>query len=416
MKIRRLELGSFRCYASARFEPDGGITVLYGRNAQGKTNLMEAIVLCSIGRSHRTNRDREMIAWDQPRARVSLEAAHRDGTHDVKITLTRDDARVKQVCIGASPVARIGDLMGHVPSVLFSPEDLKLIKEGPGERRRFMDMAISQVRPAYFAALQQYTRVLRQRNELLRALKFESIGGAAAAGRLDPWNELLCDYGSRIIENRAWFLNRLAPAARDAHNYLSETNENLEIEYEAAAAAGGDIEEIKADLGRKIYAARKRDEYNMGTGVGPHRDDFSLSLNGRQARVYGSQGQQRTAALALKLAALAILEEEMNETPVLLLDDVMSELDAGRRRRLLTWMGGVQTIITCADINDIGGGVLAGKMYRVNSMGSFEWGYKDKIDKGIDASKCVACGACEAACPQNIAIIDNLAMIRDKYN
>lgn len=363
MRIRRLALREYRSYGAVRFEPDSGVTVLFGRNAQGKTNLMEAIVLCSVGRSHRTSHDRELIAWDKPCAVVSLEAEHRDGTHDVCVTLTRANSRVKQVCVGSSPVARIGELMGHVPSVLFSPEDLKLVKEGPGERRRFMDMALSQVRPAYFYTLQRYSHALKQRGELLRHhLRHGTVGSREAGIQIDSWDEMLVSLGEKLIGQRAWFLERLALEGQRAHNHLSGSGELLAVEYECSFMESADV---GGALASALRAARSRDERQPGTSVGPHRDDFSLKLNGRSARLYGSQGQQRTAALALKLGVLSIIRDELHETPVLLLDDVMSELDASRRQRLLTWMGSVQTIITCTDISDAEG-AKAGKLYRID--------------------------------------------------
>ncbi|MDR1262190.1 MAG: DNA replication/repair protein RecF [Oscillospiraceae bacterium] len=364
MRVIRAELRAFRNYASVTFEPDAGITVLCGRNAQGKTNLLEAVVLCSVGQSHRTNHDRELIHWDAPRASVSLETERRDGTHDVKIILNRGGGmRVKQVLIGASPALRIGELMGHVPSVLFSPEDLSLVKEGPGERRRFMDMALSQLRPQYFYSLQQYSRALKQRNGLLRALSVSSATASEAASQLEPWDEILSQTGALIIRHRVWFLDRLVRDARDAHAHLSGSNETLAARFICPFDKEDDV--VRALL-EALRNERARDLTSRGTNTGPHRDDFELTLNGKPARVYGSQGQQRTAALALKLAAFATIRDELDDSPVLLLDDVMSELDAERRCRLLSWTPGVQMIITCTDESDLAGAAV-GKMYMVDN-------------------------------------------------
>ncbi|MDR2658228.1 MAG: DNA replication/repair protein RecF [Oscillospiraceae bacterium] len=364
MRVIRAELRAFRNYASVTFEPDAGITVLCGKNAQGKTNLLEAVVLCSVGRSHRTNHDRELIQWDAPRASVSLETERRDGTHDVKIILNRGGgARAKQVLIGASPVARIGELMGHVPSVLFSPEDLSLVKDGPGERRRFMDMTLSQLRPQYFYALQQYSRALKQRNGLLRALSISFASASEAASQLEPWDEILSRAGASIIMYRVWFLDRLARDARDAHAHLSGSNETLAARF---ICPFGKEDNAARALLDALRNGRARDLASRGTGMGPHRDDFELTLNGKQVKVYGSQGQQRTAALALKLAAFSTIRDELDDSPVLLLDDVMSELDAERRRRLLSWTPGVQKIITCTDESDLTGAVV-GKMCMVDN-------------------------------------------------
>ncbi|MDR0397287.1 MAG: DNA replication/repair protein RecF [Oscillospiraceae bacterium] len=368
MRVKRVELRRFRNYAEAEFEPDAGITVLCGRNAQGKTNLIEAIVLCSVGRSHRTKHDRELIQWNESKAVVGVETENRDGTHDVKIVLSQGGGRgAKQALIGSSPAARIGELMGHVPSVLFSPEDLGLVREGPGERRRFIDMMISQIRPQYFYALQQYSRALKQRNGLLRELAWKGIEEGKAEGLLEPWDEMVAEAGGRIVRGRKWFVKRLGEVAREAHGHLSTGDEALGVRYVCSWGGmrsdgdgdGGGDGDGETDVGMALLdglrQGRGRDLAARSTGVGPHRDDIELTLNRKEARVYASQGQQRTAAIALKLAGLSTLKDELGETPVLLLDDVMSELDAERRRRLLTWMEGVQTIITCTDADDVRG-------------------------------------------------------------
>ncbi|MDR1599482.1 MAG: DNA replication/repair protein RecF [Oscillospiraceae bacterium] len=353
MRVRLAELRSFRNYASLAFEPDEGVTVLCGRNAQGKTNLLEAIALCGVGRSHRAGHDSELIQWDARRASVRLETVNRDGAHDVKVILDRGGGRKsKQVLIGSSPASRIGELMGHAPSVLFSPEDLGLVKDGPGERRRFMDMALSQLRPQYFYALQQYSRALKQRNGLLRTLSRPDAPAAEVSSQLEPWDGLLARTGASVIRYRVWFLERLARDAREAHAHLSGSDEALGARFVCPFAGEDDAERAILDA---LRAGRARDLATRGTGAGPHRDDFELTLNGKPARVYGSQGQQRTAALSLKLAALRAIRDELGETPVLLLDDVMSELDAERRRRLLSWMTDAQTIITCTDADDVNG-------------------------------------------------------------
>ncbi|HML45315.1 MAG TPA: DNA replication/repair protein RecF [Clostridia bacterium] len=361
MRIQSLKLHAFRNYESAEFRPDPGITVLCGQNAQGKTNLLEAIHLCCLGRSHRTVHDREMIRWEQPQARVRIETQRRDGTHDVVIALSRQDPRGKLVRVGGSPVSRIGELMGHVTCVLFSPEDLRLVKEGPGERRRFLDMALSQLRPAYFYALQRYVRTLSQRNGLLKTLAAQPNGTLRAS--LNAWDDLLVSAAAELMEHRVRFLERLSIAAQSAHGCLSGDRERLTLRYVSTFAQA---DAPRAALAETLKACRETDERMRTTTVGPHREDIELHLDGKPLRLYGSQGQQRTAALSLKLAVLSVMREEMQEAPVLLLDDVMSELDPSRRRRLLGLMADVQTVVTCTDAGDLGGADY-GALYRIES-------------------------------------------------
>ena len=237
--------------------------------------------------------------------------------------------------------------MGHVTGVLFSPEDLRLIKDGPGERRRFMDIALSQIRPSYYYALQRYARALKQRNELLRTGRLET---------LDSWDEQLCREGARIMAARADYIERLNEAAARTHGDIAREREKLSIAYAPNVADG--------DLRAALLRTREVDARRMTTSAGVHRDDVRFCVDGRELRLFGSQGQQRTAALSLRLAELDVVRSESGEAPVLLLDDVMSELDPERRRRLLAHLEGIQTIVTCTDVADIAG-ARAGMVVRV---------------------------------------------------
>lgn len=348
MRVKSLELHNFRNYESARIEPSGGVTVFTGPNAQGKTNILEAIHLCCLGRSHRTPRDEELIRWGEPSARVGIRTEQKDGTHEVTILLARGQKRRKTVKIGARQAERIGELFGHVCGVLFAPEDLQIVKSGPSERRRFLDMQLSQLRPAYFYALQRAVRTLNQRNALLR----EIARDGALESTLDLWDEQLADCGAQIVLGRREMIERLNALAGEAHASLTGGRETLRLWYISQAA---DAENPKERLLERLYAARAEDLRRMNTSVGIHRDDIGIAIDGKEARTFASQGQQRSAVLALKLAQLDLAWQERGEAPILMLDDVMSELDPGRRRELLERIDRVQTFVTCTDLTDLAG-------------------------------------------------------------
>jgi recF protein len=346
MVIRTLRLSGFRNYARAELLPARGVTVLHGENAQGKTNLIEAIHLCCLGRSHRTGKDQELVRWGDGFAQAAVTVERRDGVHDVLVQLSPEERRKKIIKINGSPVGRIGELMGHVNVVLFSPEDLRLVKEGPEGRRRFLDMEISQLFPGYFYALQRYARALNQRNGLLRRLLIHPADPLRST--LDEWDALLVEAGGQIIDRRIEHLDRLAAAAGEAHASLSGGRENLSLSYVCRAKNQETLQNL-------LHTARAEDLRRGSTSVGPHRDDFRIDLSGHDARSFASQGQQRTAALSLKLAEINVMRDTLKENPVLLLDDVMSELDVTRRKLLIRHMHEVQTIITCTHLSDLGG-------------------------------------------------------------
>ncbi len=349
MRALSLKLNHFRNYARAELTPASGITVLHGDNAQGKTALLEALYLCCTGRSHRTPRDRELIYWGEECAFVSVACLQTDGTHDVSIALG-ESAR-KQVKVNGTAVSRSGELMGHVCGVLFSPEDLSLIKDGPAERRRFIDMELSQIRPAYYYALQRYQRALKQRGKLLR----EALVNEALAKTLPDWDEQLAASGASIIEYRRAFAQKLNRAASGIHAQLSLGHEKLDVRYQCSILSDQTGQALASELLAALEKARAMDIKRSVTSVGPHRDDLILTLDGADARAFGSQGQQRSAALSLKLAELEVMKHETGEAPILMLDDVLSELDPSRRRQLLEALGGVQTLITCTDPSDLAG-------------------------------------------------------------
>lgn len=356
MKITRAELEHFRSYEACALEPCEGVNVLLGDNGQGKTNVLEALYLCCTGRSHRTRQDRELIRWGADFAAVRVEAQRRDGSHQVEIAVPALGRR--RIKVSGQEIARSGELMGHVTGVLFSPEDLRTVKDGPAERRRFVDMALSQVRPAYYYALQRYARALKQRNEALKAIAAQPT----LASTLDAWDEQLAAAGVALTVYRRDYICKLSDVAAEIHREIADDRERLEIRYLPSVQAGDDAGAFMEAL----FAAREADARRVTTTVGAHRDDVQIMVEGRDVRAFGSQGQQRTAALSMRLAELDVMREQMGEWPMLMLDDVMSELDPGRRRQLVSRLKGVQTFITCTDIADLAGAGV-GKMWRVEN-------------------------------------------------
>lgn len=359
MRVTSLSLSHFRNYERALIEPDAGVTVFTGPNAQGKTNVLEALHLCCLGKSHRTSRDEELIQWGRDSARVTVKTAQRDGTHEVAVVLSRTQRKKKTVRIGLRQAERIGELLGHVCGVLFSPEDLQIVKDGPAERRRFMDMQLSQLRPAYFYALQRAVRTLNQRNALLKDI----ARNPSLLPTLDMWDDQLARVGAVICENRREAVGRLDELARAAHLSLTGGREELRLRYVSQAADAPDAYEA---LLARLSRARSEDLRRMTTTVGIHRDDIAITIDGKEARTFASQGQQRSAVLSLKLAQLELAGAESGEAPILMLDDVMSELDPSRRRQLIERIDRVQTFVTCTDLSDLAG-ARQGAVYRVEN-------------------------------------------------
>ena len=355
MRIIRAKLNQFRNYAGCTFEPCGGVNVLLGDNGQGKTNLLEAMYLCCTGRSHRTRQDRELIGWEADFASVKVQAEKSDGTHEVEIIMPAVGKR--KIKIAGREASRSGELMGHVTGVLFSPEDLRTVKDGPAERRRMIDMTLAQLKPAYYYALQRYNRALKQRNEVLRAANLNP----SLMSTLDMWDEQLAAAGSELMRHRRAYIEKLSAAAEETYAEIAGGREKLSVRYQPSVTMGDDLESnINA-----LIAARENDVRRMTTSVGVHRDEVLLCIDGREVRSFGSQGQQRTTALSLRLSEMAVMRDEMGEWPVLMLDDVMSELDPSRRRQLIARLEGIQTIVTCTDIDDLAGAEI-GAAWRVH--------------------------------------------------
>ncbi len=337
MQIKKLFLQNFRNYGEETFEFAEGLNVLFGKNAQGKTNCAEGVFYLCTGASLRIRHDKQLIKTGAEYAKIAAEAYNRYGKVLIEALIYENKREIR---INGSKISKNADLMGHLGSVFFSPGELRLIQDGPDERRRFMNISISQTSPAYYTALLRYNKILDQRNALLKERDVSLV-----LDTLPVWDEQLCRYAAVVIKKRVEFLEKLAPLAKENHAFLTEGKEELLVKPDKAYA--GDEEEIAQTLLQKLTAGYERDLRLGFTGVGPHRDDIGVFVNGAEAKGYASQGQMRTAALAFKLAEVQIFKELSGEYPVLILDDVMSELDLKRRKKLLQRIDGVQTLLTC---------------------------------------------------------------------
>lgn len=352
MKIQRLYAVNFRNYSSCSLELPAMINVFFGQNAQGKTNLLEAIFYSAFGLSHRTSADEDLIRLGETAMAVGVEYASFTGNHEVKIKKYRQDTRWKKEILLDGAKVRPKEHYGALNAVMFSPEDLQLVKGEPGLRRRFFDMQIAQTDPLYYDLLVKYNRVLQQRNRLLKDLR--DNGGSQEV--LAPWNEEFIRLAAAIVQKRLLALHKLEAIASEIYASITSNQEQLTVDYELKANNGELLYPEKAELASEAFfrehlAERQRIDILRGnTGLGPHRDDLRLLLNGLSLRSFGSQGQQRSGALALKLSQLEYVHRELGEFPVLLLDDVMSELDNSRRAQLLRFIDGrVQTFVTVND-------------------------------------------------------------------
>jgi DNA replication and repair protein RecF len=323
------------------------LNVLVGPNAQGKTNLLEAIYLLATTKSMRGSRDQELVRWDAERTTVAGHA-RRTRRNDISLEITIGRSEPKSMRINGARQPRVMDFVGQFNAVVFSTQDVEVVRGEPALRRRFLDLEISQVSPSYCHALAYYRRTIEQRNLLLRALR-EGRGGGLADS-LEAWDEQLLNHGSRIVERRAHFLRDLEEHARPIHAQLTDNAEYLGLAYRGSFPLP---ERQTADTIREAFAealaAARGEELRRGVStVGPHRDDLVFLINGHEARIYGSQGQQRTAALSVKLAEIHLIRDQVGEPPVCLLDDVMSELDDMRRAHLFdVTLRTCQTVLTC---------------------------------------------------------------------
>ncbi len=338
MFIKSLELKNYRNYEQLSMNFAGGTNLLYGDNAQGKTNIVEAIYLAATTKSHRGSKDREIIQFHHDEAHIRIHYEKQDIMHQLDMHLKKN--RAKGVAIDRIPIRKSSDLLGQIPVIFFSPEDLKIIKNGPSERRKFLDIELSQLERLYLYHLTKYNKILMQRNNLLKQLKFQPN----LVDTLEFWDLQLVKYGSEVIRYRRKFIDHLNMIIKQIHRKLTGNREEIQLEYENNV----EYDIFLTELNKK----RSIDLKYTTTSIGPHRDDISFIVNGIDIRKFGSQGQQRTAALSLKLSQIQLVKEVLHDTPVLLLDDVLSELDSNRKIYLLESIKDTQTFITCTGLDE----------------------------------------------------------------
>ncbi len=337
MNIKSVEVNNFRNYEEAFVEFDEGVNILYGNNAQGKTNLLEALFFGCTSKSQKGSKEREMIRFGTDEAHIRIVYDKRDIEHKIDMHLKKN--RTKGIAIDGNPIKKAAELYGQVNIVSFSPDDLQIIKNGPAERRRFMDMELCQLDRLYLHNLSYYNHALIQKNSLLKTI---DIG--KTSDTMDIWDEQLVKYGSYIIDARKRFTDDLNMIIGNIHSSLTLGKEELKIQY---------MYDVSADsFAEKLFLNRDRDIFLKAVSVGPHRDDMEFLINGDSVRKFGSQGQQRTTALSLKLAEIELVKNKIGDNPVLLLDDVLSELDRDRQTMLLGSVKDTQTIISCTGLEE----------------------------------------------------------------
>lgn len=362
MKINKLVLSNFRNYDSLEISFSEKVNVFIGKNAQGKTNLLESIFYCCIGKSFKSIKDKDIIEWGKEEGYIGLVANKK--YRDIKVEVSLSKSHKKSISINNIPIKKIGDLIGEINVVFFSPQELKLVRESPDERRKFMDIDISQTNKRYFYLLSRYDKILANRNKLLK----NSDSFNVVKQTIDIWDRALIQTSKKIAFERQEFIKNILPFAQKAHAYLSGGKENIELIYKCGCGVKLD-ENFETNMDKLLKKNLEKD-FKLGyTSLGIHRDDIDIFLNNVEVKTFGSQGQQRTVALSLKLAELECIQERTGEYPILMLDDVFSELDSDRQKRLLKFSGRTQTFITCTDEKDITGKVFEiekGKIINLN--------------------------------------------------
>ncbi len=350
MILNHLSLKNYRNYDSIELETEHNVNLFVGSNAQGKTNLLEAIFVLALTKSHRTNKDKELIHWNQQQASVKAEIIKKYGVNHLELWITQQGKKAK---MNGLEQKKLSNFIGALNVVMFAPEDLDIVKGSPGIRRRFLDMEIGQVQPSYLYDLLQYQRILNQRNNYLK-----QIHSAKSTNQqmLEVWNQQLVEYGTKIIKKRQIFITKLQIWAQKIHDGITSGQEELQIRYQPSFDIENFTNETVVFNQFMIKLSQVMDqEIRRGmTLIGPHRDDLLFFINEKEVQMYGSQGQQRTTALSLKLAEIELIKEEVGEYPILLLDDVLSELDRFRQTQLIEmFQEKVQTFITTTGIESV---------------------------------------------------------------
>lgn len=351
MKIESLKIRNFRNYENLDIKFDDKVNIFIGKNAQGKTNLLESIFYCCIGKSFKSCKDKEIIKWGEESATISLVANKK--YRDTKIDINLFKNQKKSILIDGVSIRKIGELIGEINVVFFSPQELRLVRESPDERRKFMDIDISQNNRRYFYQLSRYEKILANRNKLLKTSQtFDAVKET-----IDIWDRALIASAKYIAFERKKFIEEITPYAEKAHGYISGGKENLKLVYKCGCNVALD-EKFDENMDKLLKKNLEKD-FRLGyTSVGVHRNDIDIYLNDVEVKSFGSQGQQRTVALSLKLAELENMFNINGEYPILLLDDVFSELDLDRQNRLLKFVGRTQTFITCTDEKKLDGKLI----------------------------------------------------------
>lgn len=347
MIVKNIKLINYRNFSKVNVKLNNNLNIFIGDNAQGKTNLLESIYISSIGRTFRSNKENDLIKFDENFSQVEVSIIKKNLDKKINIKLKKNSK--KSIEINQIKLEKNNDLIGILNNVIFTPDDLKLIKGSPSERRRLINIAISQIKPKYKYLLKNYKKVITQRNNLLRKVNDENIDV------LNIWNNYLINIGSEIIRYREKYFKKLKYNTEKIYSNISGNNEMLTLEYKSLL---GDINnipinELKELFNLKLSKNFQNEKFRGLSLVGPHRDDIIIKIDNKECKYFGSQGQQRTAALSLKLAEIEIIHEEIGEYPILLLDDVLSELDNNRKKYLMNYIQKLQTIITSVNDEDL---------------------------------------------------------------
>ena len=338
MYIEKIKLNNFRNYENLEINLNRNLNIFYGDNAQGKTNILEAIFLCSLGKSFRTNKEKEMIRFNNEKSLIEVFYQKKDRDGKIKIELSEK----KQISLNGIKIKKLSELLGNINTVIFTPEDINILKDGPQRRRRFLDLMIGQLRPNYLYNLNSYLKIIEQRNNYLRQIREEH----KPEEMLEIWDEKLAEYSEKIYIYRKEFIEKIINKINQIHSKITNEKEIIKIEYISNC-------EKKENYLKLLKERRKLDIIKGFTTKGVHRDDFMIYINGKEVNIYGSQGQNRTVILSLKLAELNVIYDEIGEYPILLLDDFMSELDENRRRNFLNNIKNTQVILTGTEKIDL---------------------------------------------------------------
>ena len=338
MWVKEVSLENFRNFRSLKVGLENGVNIVYGDNANGKTNFIEAIYFCACGRSQRAGRDSELIRFgcNEAHSQVVMES---NWARFIDVHIFREGKK-KGIAIDHVPIKKLSQLFGTLLVVIFTPEDLRMVKTGPGERRTFMDTELCQLSGVYYHAVKQYYKALRQRNNLLKEIPKDR----SLQDTLDVWDRPLCEYGTQIMAHRAAFVEEIGEIAANIHSDITGGAEKLTMTYRP---------HITSQYEERLKRSIRRDIALGSTSAGIHKDDVAFTIDGNELKVYGSQGQQRTAALSVKLAEIELIKAKTKNTPVLLLDDVLSELDESRQGFLFRHIRNLQTVLTCTGIEDV---------------------------------------------------------------